>query len=242
MKRIAIFTEGQIELIFLRHFFLRVMDASKISFECWELLGQKSCPVPYPHKNPNAEVHFFVVKAGGDEKVVSSIKEREKSLIETAGCDKIIGLRDLYGAKYRKYSPRVINKEVSDMIIQRENQTIKEMTYFDRIKLYFAIMEIEAWFLGMYDLFQKIDSLLTVEYIKRNLDIDLKSVDPQKEFYHPYEQVKRILGLCGREYGKKAGEVEGICSKMDSSSFDNATEDNRCMCFADFYEEITSCS
>ncbi len=242
MKRIAIFTEGQTELIFLRHFFERVMDASKTSFDCWDLSGQKFSQVSYKRKNSNAEIHFLIVNVNCDEKVLSSIRERQKDLIETAGYEKIIGLKDLYGSKYRKHSPGVIDKKVSDMLIQRENQTVKEMMYFDRIKLCFAIMEIEAWFLGMYDLFQKIDSRLTVEYIKQKLDIDLKSVDPQKEFYHPCNQVKSILGLCGRKYTKKAGEVEGICSKMDSSSFDKAVENNRCMSFADFYEGITSCS
>lgn len=242
MKKIAIFTEGQTELIFFRKFLERVMDISKLSFDCWDLSGQEFSQVPYEHKNPNAEIHFLIVNVNCDEKVLSSIKEREKDLIKTQGYRKIIGLRDMYGREYRKRSPREINEQVSNRIIQRSNQTVESMTYFDRIKLYFAIMEIEAWFLGMYDLFQKIDSLLTVEYIKRNLDIDLKSVDPQKEFYKPSDQVRSILRLCGREYKKKRDEVESICSNMDSSSFDNATENNRCMCFADFYKEITSCS
>lgn len=239
MKKIAIFTEGQTELIFVRNFFLRVMDPSKLSFDCYDLSGQK---VPYEHKNPYAEIHFLIVNVGCDEKVLSFMREREKDLIKTRGYEKIIGLRDMYGQEYTKHSPRVINKQISNMIIERNNQTIKGMTYFDRIKLYFAIMEIEAWFLGMYNLFQKIDSLLTVEYIKQKLGIDLKSVDPQKKFYKPSNQVRSIFQLCGREYKKKLNEVEGICCNMDSSSFDNATENNRCMCFADFYKEITSCS
>ncbi len=242
MKKIAIFAEGQTELIFLRNFFLRVMDPSKLSFECYELLGQKPCSVPYLYGNPNAEIHFLIVDVGGDEKVLSSIRDREEGLIKTGGYEKIIGLRDMYGDKYRKHSPGVINGEISEMIIERANQTIKGMMYFDRIKLCFAIMEIEAWFLGMYNLFQKIDSLLTIEYIKLNLDIDLKSVDPQKEFFKPSDKVKSIFHLCGRKYEKRRDEVESICSNMDSFSLDNATENNRCMSFADFYEEITSCS
>lgn len=242
MKKIAIFTEGQTELIFVRNFFLRVIDPSKLSFECYDLLGQKFSSVPYRYSSPSAEIHFLIVNVNGDEKVLSSIRDREKHLIKTGGYEKIIGLKDMYGGEYRKRSPRAINRQISNMIIQRANQTIKGMTYFDRIKLYFAIMEIEAWFLGMYNLFQKIDSLLTVEYIKQKLGIDLKSVDPQKKFYKPSNQVKSIFQLCGREYKKKPNEVEGICCNMDSSSFDNATENNRCMCFADFYKEITSCS
>ena len=240
MKKIAIFTEGQTELIFVRNFFLRVMDPSKLSFECYDLSGGKSSSVPYDHRIPNAEIHFLIVNVNGDEKVLSSIKDREKNLIEKRGYKKIIGLRDMYSREYIKRSPGVINNQISKMIIQRNNQTIRGMTYFDRIKLYFAIMEIEAWFLGMYNLFQKIDSLLTVEYIKQNLGIDLKSVDPQKEFYKPSDQVGSIFHLCGREYKKKRDEIEGICSNIDSFSLDAAIENNRCMCFADFYKEITT--
>jgi len=240
LKKIAIFTEGQTELIFIRNFLLRVMDPSKLSFECYDLLGQKFSSVPYRYPNPSAEVHFLIVNVNSDEKVLSSIRDREKDLIKTGGYEKIIGLKDMYGGEYRKHSPRVINRQISNMIIQRANQTIKGMTYFDRIKLYFAIMEIEAWFLGMYNLFQKIDSLLTVEYIKQNLGIDLKSVDPQKEFYKPSDQVRSIFQLCGRKYKKKPEEIECICSNIDSSSLNAATENNRCMCFADFYREITN--
>ena len=218
------------------------MDSSKISFKCYDLLGQEFIKAPYSYSSLSPEIHFLVVNVSNDEKVLSSIKEREKDLIEKSGYEKIIGLRDMYGREYKKHSPGVMNKQVSNMIINGNNQTIKGMTHYNRIKLCFAVMEIEAWFLGMYDLFQKIDPLLTVEYIKQNLGIDLKRIDPQKEFYHPYDQVKSISGLCGREYGKKAGEVESICSKMDSSSFDKAVENNRCMSFADFYREITSYS
>jgi len=240
LKKIAIFTEGQTELIFVRNFLLKVMDPSKLSFECYDLLGQKSSSVPYQYPNPSAEIHFLILNVNSDERVLSSIKDREKNLIEKSGYEKIIGLRDMYSGEYIKRSPGVINKQISNMIIQRNNQTIRGMTYFDRIKLYFAIMEIEAWFLGMYNLFQKIDSLLTVEYIKYNLGIDLKNVDPQKEFYKPSDQVSSIFQLCGRKYKKKPHEIECICSNIDSFSLNAATENNRCMCFADFYREITS--
>ncbi len=242
MKRIAIFAEGQTELIFIRNFLLKVLDPSKLSFECHELLHHQQSTVPYQYPNPNADIHFLILDVHGDEGVMSSIKEREKNLVEKNGYERIIGLRDMYSAEYARRSPRVIHDRISDMIIQGHNQTIGDMTYSDRIKFHFAIMEIEAWFLGMYNLFQKIDSLLTVEYIKQNLGIDLKSADPQKEFYRPSDQVRSIFQLCGREYKKKQGEIEGICKNIDSSDLDAARENGRCACFDDFYKEITSYS
>lgn len=242
MKKIAIFTEGQTELIFIREFLFRIVDPSKLSIECYELLAYKLSSVPFSYYSPDPEVHFMIIDVHGDEGVLSSIREREKHLIEKGGYDKIIGLRDMYSKVYRKLSPRVINDSVTQKLIQTYSLSIQNMTYNNKIKLYLAIMEIEAWFLAMYDIFQKIDKKLTVDIIKRNLGIDLKIIDPQSVFYKPEEQIRAIFGLCGRRYDKKKGDAENICSKMDLIDFDNARENNRCSCFDDFYQGITSYS
>ncbi|HEX9976776.1 MAG TPA: hypothetical protein VGA82_05950, partial [Dehalococcoidales bacterium] len=216
----------------------RLIDASKLSLECWELLSHKLSRVPYMYSSPNPEIHFMIINVHGDEGVLSSIKEREKNLIEKSGFDKIIGLRDMYSDAYCKLSPSVISESVSREFMQGYYSTIQQMTYRDRITLYFAVMETEAWFLAMYNIFQKIDGRLTINYIQRNLGIDLKSIDPQKEFYRPTEQVQEIFSLCGRRYNKKESDVESITSKMEPADFDNARENNRCSCFDDFYQEI----
>jgi len=240
LKKIAIFTEGQTELIFIRNFLLKVFDPSKISFECYELIGHKPYNVPYQYSSPSADIHFLIINVQSDEGVLSSVKEREKNLIEKSGYEKIIGLRDMYSAEYDRRSTGVINDRISNMIIQRHNETIGGMVYFDRIKLFFAIMEIEAWFLGMYTIFEKINASLTEEYIKRCINIDLKNIDPQTEFYKPSDQVRNIFLLCGREYKKKQGEIESICSNITPSDLDVARENGRCKCFDNFYREILS--
>ena len=116
------------------------------------------------------------------------------------------------------------------------------MTYHDKIRLYFAIMEIEAWFLGMYNIFQRIDQVLTVQYIKQNLGIDLISVDPQKAFYKPTKQIQQIFRLCGRDYSKKESDIECVCSVMQLADFGDVRENNRCSCFNNFYREIVAFS
>lgn len=238
MKRIAIFAEGHTELIFIRNLLLRVVDPSKLSFECCELISENMSHVPYRQSSLNPETHFLIVTVGGDEKVVSAIRDREKDLVERGGYDRIIGLRDMYCDAYTKRSPGRIDDQISNLMIQRQSQTIRNMRHSDIIKLFFAIMEIEAWFLGMYDLFRKNESVLTVGYIKEKLGIDLMTTDPQKEFYRPSDQVNSIFQLCGRDYKKRQDEVESICSRMDSSDFEAARENGRCSCFNDFYEEL----
>lgn len=240
MKKIAIFTEGQTELIFIREFLLRIIDPSKLSLECWELLAKKESLVPYSYSCPYPEIHFKIINVHGDESVLSSIKENEKGLIEKGGFEKIFGLRDLYCEVYQKRSPGVINQDVTQQLIQGYNATIKNMSYSSKITLHFAVMEIEAWFLAMYNIFQKIAPVLTVDFIKENLSIDLKNIDPQKEFYKPERQVNAILGLCGRQYNKKRSDCELIASNMELSDFNTARENNRCSAFDAFYHDMLS--
>ncbi len=180
----------------------------------------------------------MIINVGGDERVISSIRDREKRLIGEGGYEKIIGLRDMYSGAYEKLSPGAINDDISNQFIQSHNAIIQTMTYRDRIKLYFAIMEIEAWFLAMYNIFQRIDSVLTVEYIEEKLGFDLRRIDPQEEFFKPSNQVRGVFLLSRRHYKKKESDTENICSKMVPADFDNARENNRCECFNAFYQEI----
>ena len=238
MKKVAIFTEGQTELIFVREFLLRLIDPSKMRLECMELLAYKPTPVPYRYTCPNPELYFLIINVHGDEAVISYIRDREKSLVEESGYEKILGLRDMYCDDYRRLSPSGINESVSKQLIQSCNSTIQNMNYPNRIKLHFAIMEIEAWFLAMYNIFQKIDSRLTNDLIQEELGIDLKNIDPQIEFFRPEDQLNDIFVLCERQYNKKRGDCELICNRMDVVDFDNARENGRCKNFDAFYQEI----
>lgn len=242
MRKVAIFVEGQTELIFVRRFLSMIIDPSKLSFECMELVAHGLSYVLFSYSSPSPEVHFMIINAHSDEGVLSSIDEREKNLIEKGGYEKIIGLRDMYSEIYTKLSHGAINDDVSNQIIQRHNLTIQKMTYRDRIKLYFAIMEIEAWFLAMYNIFQRIDSVLTVEYIGEKLGFDLRRIDPQKAFYKPSNQLRDVFLLSGRYYNKKESDIENITSKMELADFDTATENNRCECLDAFYQEVISYS
>lgn len=240
MKRIAIFTEGRTERIFVRECLLRLFDPVKISFECYELLAHNLHPAHYIYPtipNPYAEVFFMIIDCHGDEGVLSTIKERENNLIEK-GYYAILGLRDMYCDTYHRLARGVINDGVSKRLIQSHAAVIQSMNHYDRIKLYYAIMEIEAWLLGMYDLFQKINPILTAEYINQKLGIDLKSIDPQLKFYRPSEELNSVLALCGRQYKKKEGDVEGLCAEIELKDLDDIVSNNRCRSFKEFRDAI----
>ena len=234
MKKIAIFTEGRTEQIFLRYFLSIVFGWEKISFCCLRLYAEGVYPAHWDYTNKQAEVHFLIINACNDEKVLSAIKEREEGLIQK-GYEKIIGLRDMYSNAYKKRTSSTINDAVTREFIDGPKEIIQMMSKPDKIKIYFAIMEIEAWFLGMYNLFKRLDSSLQIGYIKEELGFDISIINPQNDFFKPSDIVANVLQLVGRKYEKSESDVESICSIMNKDDFNNAFENGRCDSFKIFF-------
>ena len=101
-------------------------------------------------------------------------------------------------------------------------------------------MELEAWFLGMYNLYTKINKNLTVENIKVKLSIDLRKIDPQKEIYKPSSEINKIFNLVGMNYKKSVDFLEMITSKMEIEDFGNAVENGRCENFKILQDQINA--
>jgi len=99
MKKIAIFVEGQTELITVREFLLREFDYT-VKIECRTLFKPgKFNKAPYDYNSSDAEFHFQIVNVGNDTAVLQRILEREKHMWNS-GYEKIIGLRDMYSQIY----------------------------------------------------------------------------------------------------------------------------------------------
>ncbi|MFQ5561713.1 MAG: hypothetical protein ACE5FU_14180, partial [Nitrospinota bacterium] len=110
--------------------------------------------------------------------VLIRLLEREQQLWKS-GYEKIIGLRDMYSDSYLKISKTII-PEVNDRFIQANQKALRNRaTHPDKISFCFAIMETEAWMLGLYEFFSKIDARLIPKFIKENLGIDLENDDPE---------------------------------------------------------------
>ena len=238
MRKFAIIAEGQSELIFIRSLLYRIMDCSKICFECLRLYAGKTKQIPFKFSNPNAEISFLIINVGQDEKVLSFIKEREQNFLRS-GFEKIIGLRDMYSEEYMKMSPNLINDDISNAFINGWNSTIQDMSEPSKIKLYVAIMELEAWLLAMYHIFERINTNLSVEFIEKELGFNLTSIDPQSIFIKPSEIIDKIFQLVGSQYNKKEHDVEMICSKIEADDISNVKAKGICGTFIDFYEELS---
>ena len=237
MRKIAIFTEGPSELIFVRYFLLLIFGWEKITFQCFKLYAKEMIHASFDHLNEQANAQFLIVSVGNDETVLSAIRDREKLLFQK-GYEKIIALRDMYSEAYCNKAGWRINDTITMEFIKGSQKTIQMMSNPDRIKMCFAIMEFEAWLLGMYSIFEKIDATLNVNYIKRELGFDLSRIDPQTTFFKPADEMAKIFSLIGLRYKKSEHDIENICSRMDLTHFANIFENNRCDSFKTFHDEL----
>lgn len=238
MKKFAIFVEGQTELITVREFLLREFDYL-ISLECRTLFKPGELKeTKYDFSNPAACIHFQIVNVGNDNAVLSRIIKRANQMWE-AGYERIIGLRDMYSKAYREESPSAIDESLNQKFINGANTILKQMVECpEKIVICFAIMEVEAWFLGMYGVFQRIDSRLSDEYIKQELGIDLQEKDPEVEFFHPADQMENIYRLANKRYDKHEGDIEAIASVLEKDDYANLFIVDKCQSFNNFYNAL----
>ena len=242
MRKVAIFTEGQGDQIFVRELLSQVIGYEALSFECLQLRAGNLQQVPYTYSNRNATIHYLIVDVGNDVRVMSAILERQESLI-SKGYNVIIGLRDMYSAAYRRRSSSKIDDSVTNSFISKHNETIQGMSNPDKIFIFFAIMELESWLLSMYRLLEKYNPMLNCEHIERELGFDLSKINPETEFFHPTSTFKNILSLAGKTYKKSKDQMESILSNMIREDIDDALEESRrSKSFALFLSKIRSVS
>ena len=238
MKRIAVFVEGQTELITVREFLLKKFGW-EVNVICLELYSQSLRPVPYKHENPNAEFSYQIVNIGNDKRVLSAILEREESLWK-AGFLKLIGLRDMYSREYReRISPeKTIDNTLNQEFLTETKKIIEGAKSPDKIHLCFSIMEIEAWFLGMYKFFERVKPNYTEENISSKVGCDISRVDPELTFFHPSDILDQIFSIDGNRYKKRESNIEAILSQLKTEDFDELYSAPKCASFNIFHDAL----
>lgn len=236
----AIFVEGQTELIWVREMLLKIFDYQNISIACYNLFAVENLhATEYPFPNENAAYHFQIVNVGNDNAVLDRLLKREKRLWQ-AGFDRIIGLRDMYSSAYREIAGKsAIVAEINQQFKNGHQEQIdNRATKPEQIFFQFAVMESESWLLGVPTVFEKLDNGLTVDIILERLDIDLENIDPETTFFHPANQVEIILGLVGKRYSKKKGEINAIVSHLEKGDYLALDAAEKCSSFSQFYAVI----
>lgn len=240
MRKIAIFVEGQTELIFVRESLLRLFDYQNIWIECFTLFtDSKMNTAEYAFPNDMAENYFQVIWIGNDVSVISRILRREQHLWN-AGFERIIGLRDMYSKAYREaVGNGKINAEISKKFIDQHKAQIKKSANRPGdIYFHFAIMETEAWILGIKDIFSKINPVLTSKFIKTHLEFDLNTIDPESEFFHPANVVEKIFALINQSYNKSKGNIYRIVSQTSNEDYHYINNSTSCASFSDFFSSL----
>jgi len=238
-KKIAIVVEGYTELIFIREYLCCMFDYN-VFIRCISILRDNE----FDDKirgfgDKSSENHFYLLNANSDVLVVPQIIRMEDFLFEQ-GYQKIIGLRDMFSKKYKDEVPsREIIEAINQEIIEIHEIEIRENTTFpDKIKICFAIMETEAWFLGLHEVFEKIDKKLTVDFINKELEINLQEIDPETEIFHPATLVKKIYKLVDKNYGKHASDTNTITGKLTKEDYEILLARDKCNSFNTFHETI----
>lgn len=235
MIKTAVFVEGQTELILVRELLLKTFQYENISLDCFNLFQESNLiHAEYAFPNENADYHYEIINVGNDVSVLSRILRREKYMWN-AGFNKIIGLRDMYSKAYKeKAGKSEIDEDINKHFIKATREQIKS----PNIYFIFAIMEVEAWILGLNNCFQNMDAVLTCEYISQNLNHKLEEIDPETKFFHPATIIDSIFLLVGKRYNKSKGDINALASLIDKENYIELVKSGKCHSFKEFYEAL----
>lgn len=235
MPKTAIFVEGQTELIFAREYLLKSFDYSNISLECYTLFTDNTFhSTEYAFPNDSAEYFFQIINVGNDNAVLSRLLKRE-AYLWNVGFDYIVGLRDMYSKSYRELGNNNIDDLLNQEFINSAQYTIQSRAIKPaQIHFCFAIMETEAWLLGLASCFEQLNGFLSTEYIKEQLGFDLLAIDPELVFFHPAEVIKAIYNLIGEHYHKSKGDIAALMNGLQKEDFKSLLSSAKCNSFKHF--------
>lgn len=239
MIKTAIFVEGQTELVFVREYLPKWFTYEGVSLACYNLFKADADPMQptkYAFPNSKATHHFQIANVGGDHSVLSRMLSRETRL-RAQGFHRIIGLRDMYSEGYRKLSRQhQIDPKLNERFITGAEATFQAKAHKpDRMQLCWAIMETEAWLLGLYACFARKDPRLHPAKVQASLGLDLVRDDPETTYLHPAREVKRTLALADFRYDKPKGDINALMGYVLREDVATLLERDACQSFHTFH-------
>lgn len=238
MGKIAVFVEGQAELIFVREYVQRITDYTNIYGECYTLeTDHNAVPTEYKFGSENADRQVNIYNVQGDGRVLSAMNRREQNLL-ASGFDKIIGLRDMYSEQYIEANGgRTINHELNQRFIEGMNDQIGPKPHY---RFIFAIMEIEAWLLGIDNFHLKLNKNLTIENLETEFGFNIADIDPETHIFHPANTLSKLNELAGLgKYTKHHDQVNGFVGCLVKQDFKNLLNSQKCNSFKLFHEALS---
>jgi hypothetical protein len=205
MKKIAFFVEGQTEVIFISEMIRQVFNEKETNIVVQNTTNYKM-NVNTIKTDTDKEYYFLLYNCGSDDKVKSNIKDNYQKL-QQANFIHIIGLQDLFNPQRKK-------KGIDDNKFQKTiNVDIPQAI---PARIYFAIQEIEAWFIAEETHYQRISPILSLEKVNSITGIDIQKDDTEK-IPHPTVIIDKIYKAGGRKNGYSKNEyvIKDVVSKLD---------------------------
>ena len=224
VRKVALFVEGLAEQVFVRDFLIKWYDwdGSIVGLTWYKLHAGNEYDAPYPYGTADSENYFQIFNVGNDNSVLSVMLDRADWL-HKAGYTLVVGLRDMFSKVYhqktfQKNNERVIDQELNERFIQNAKDTIAASSKPLELQMHFAIMEVEAWLLGMPRF---------MEFLQ---DIN----DPETDIYHPAEKLKELMEAMGSGYDKHSKDIESIIGDLEKKDYLALYESGRCQSFRKF--------
>lgn len=213
MQKIAVFTEGLTEQLFVAEVIRFLAEARNFHIVKKRLWGGRRFPTIEIAVDANeqddidSDFYFLLLDCSSEDKVVSAIRERYEGLTAN-GFTTIIGVRDLAPSFRRDQLERLF--EASMKSLQREP--------VDPL-LVVAVMEMEAWFIAEATHFAKVDPSLTRQCILDKLNIDIEA--DAEEIERPSHALPKIYDLAGVSYDKTRADLDRTIAALDLKQYND---------------------
>lgn len=202
LKKIAFFVEGQTEAILIKEMIFKYLGYQGIRVERFQIHGDSFYEVGATGTPPNeTNIQILIMDCQGDGRVVSAIKERQSGLA-SAGYSNVIGVRDLYP----------VDKELMEEIEQQISDYLQGCAV--PVRVFLAIMEIEAWLMSDPNFFQSLDAKLDAATIADVLTTLPEALDVES-VRHPARLIDDVLQRVGRNYRKRERDAYQIVNAVN---------------------------
>jgi len=211
MRKLAIFVEGLTEQILVRQMLQSVLDRNRIAIQTVKITGGHSVRMSFTvmraaHVDNLTDYYVLVYDCGGETNVKSYMMTQREKLLKS-GYKMVLGLRDVYPNFEQGDLPK-LKRGLNHGLSQKGART----------RIHLAVMETEAWFLGEFHHFRKVNRKLTPEYIKKHAGFNPRTENMEAR-ERPAEDMKVIYRLVGHDYTKKRDRLNAVVRKLDFGYF-----------------------
>lgn len=206
MNRLAIFVEGQTEMIFVDLLLREIANANQLQLELVKASGGTRAPFQFKSvqlKGGTVATHYVqIVDCASDGNVKPYIIERYNNLSQQ-NFWAAIGIRDVY--------PRIASAQIPSLRVGLANQV---PTHPVNVQFILGIMEIEAWFIAEHEHFRRIDASLTNQKILTEIGFDPSMADIQQRL-NPAMDLHNIYQIVGLSYRKRLSHCLRTVQNLD---------------------------